>query len=362
MHKIDELEGLRGIMAWWVVVGHLLQTLNLDLPLLSRNTLAVDVFIIISGFVISYLMAARREAYGPYILRRGFRLFPLYLVILAVSTATLPLAGYAIAGLPFGGSHNVGRLELVQAALQHPISHIAAHLVLAQGIVPEWILPHAPYTLVGQAWSISLEWQFYLVAPLIALLCSHAAGRVAFVAIAVATAVMPQWIGDAFLLDRLGYFAVGIGSFWLFRAVSHDRRLAPVPLIVAVAALLTTLATRSVAMVPLLLWSVTLACAESFDLRGRLGLLRRFLVHPAVLSEGRRSYSLYMVHMLMLWAAAGLLTPWIGDRTGLALAIAGITVLASMMMSRWTYRWIELPGIALGSRIVRGQAARVPAP
>lgn len=43
--KIGALEGLRGVMAWWVVLGHVSLTLGWKLPLIDRNTLAVDVFI-----------------------------------------------------------------------------------------------------------------------------------------------------------------------------------------------------------------------------------------------------------------------------------------------------------------------------
>lgn len=43
--RIAPLEGIRGIMAWWVVVGHVAHTVGLEIPLISNNALAVDVFI-----------------------------------------------------------------------------------------------------------------------------------------------------------------------------------------------------------------------------------------------------------------------------------------------------------------------------
>ena len=48
--KIKALEGLRGVMAWWVVIGHVSLTAGWQLPLIDRNTLPVDVFILLSGF------------------------------------------------------------------------------------------------------------------------------------------------------------------------------------------------------------------------------------------------------------------------------------------------------------------------
>ena len=44
--KIQSLEGLRALMAWWVVLGHVSLTFDYDLPIVDRNTLAVDVFVL----------------------------------------------------------------------------------------------------------------------------------------------------------------------------------------------------------------------------------------------------------------------------------------------------------------------------
>jgi peptidoglycan/LPS O-acetylase OafA/YrhL len=87
--KIGALEGLRGLMAWWVVLGHLSVSFDWSLPLVDNNTLAVDVFIVLSGFVIARLIDRKAEGYAPFITRRAFRLFPLYLVVLAVSVSLL---------------------------------------------------------------------------------------------------------------------------------------------------------------------------------------------------------------------------------------------------------------------------------
>lgn len=54
---------------------------------------AVFVFIILSGFVITHLLFTKRERYLSYLVRRAFRLFPAYLVCLAISLALAPLIG-----------------------------------------------------------------------------------------------------------------------------------------------------------------------------------------------------------------------------------------------------------------------------
>lgn len=89
MRYIKELEGLRGLMALWVVFGHSLAALpliNQHVPPTALNSYAVDVFIILSGFVIFFMIDNKRQPYFQYITQRFFRIFPLYLLVLVAST------------------------------------------------------------------------------------------------------------------------------------------------------------------------------------------------------------------------------------------------------------------------------------
>ncbi len=76
-------------MAWWVVLGHalILSGLSAFIPqrigrIVMAGDIAVDVFIIVSGFVITNLMLAKKETYLPYIVRRAFRIYPIYVLCL----------------------------------------------------------------------------------------------------------------------------------------------------------------------------------------------------------------------------------------------------------------------------------------
>ena len=141
-------------MAAWVVVGHLSLALDWRLPLIDSPGLAVDVFIILSGFVIALLLERKAEPYPAYLLRRAFRLFPLYLPVLAVSALLLPVQLEAWeAATP--SPANLLRVERAQSALAEPWAHLLVHIPLVQGLVPRFASPDMAYTIVGQAWSIS---------------------------------------------------------------------------------------------------------------------------------------------------------------------------------------------------------------
>ncbi len=96
---------------------------------------AVDGFIILSGFVIAKLISEKPEPYLGYISRRFFRLYPVYLICLAL--AVLLLSPRLDPGL------------------------LVSHLALAQGL----LTGSGSTAILVPSWSISLEWQYYLIAP-----------------------------------------------------------------------------------------------------------------------------------------------------------------------------------------------------
>jgi peptidoglycan/LPS O-acetylase OafA/YrhL len=152
---LDALTGLRGIAAWMVVLYHIRASLTLILPgraidVLAKGYLAVDLFFILSGFVLWYNYAPRirdrgfREA-GTFLWRRVARIWPLHAVILGVFIA------FALLLLATG-----------RDASDYPFAELPLHVLLMQnwGLTPELTWNHP-------AWSISTEIAAYLAFPLI---------------------------------------------------------------------------------------------------------------------------------------------------------------------------------------------------
>ena len=152
----DALTGLRGIAALWVLVFHLWQrtgapalTLGpIDLtPLAAHGYLGVDLFFVLSGYLIGGPWVAMRQggakvAFGTFWKRRFLRVFPAYWAQWGVLAL---LATFGPGGFPMGAKEAVLSATLTSNLIDNATSLNAV-----------W-------------WSLPVEWDFYLVAPLVAL-------------------------------------------------------------------------------------------------------------------------------------------------------------------------------------------------
>jgi peptidoglycan/LPS O-acetylase OafA/YrhL len=352
--KITSLEGLRGLMSMWVLLGHLSLAFGWNLALLDRNTLAVDVFIMLSGFVIARLLQRRQEPYVPYIVRRGFRLFPLYLVCLAIAVLALPIQAEAWRAVLSLSPHNEARLVLASEGIAHLPAHLLAHLALAHGAIPDALLHEAPFTLLGQAWSISLEWQFYLVAPVL-LASLTRPGKAWIGALLVLALVLPSsQMTNAWLGNRIELFLAGMASALAFEQRHHARRW----LAVAAACAVIAVARQGLGqLVPVTLWFGVIATVALPHMPG-LRLADRILSAPACAHLGEISYSIYLIHTLPLFFGI-----WASHRLGFG-PVAGqafvsvLTVVGTLLLAEASWRWLEKPAMSFGSRIAN---RRVPA-
>lgn len=98
--RVAELDGLRGLLAAWVALSHIFcwsgfATVSLPWPwgkfwpAFVFAEPAVEVFIILSGFAISFLLHTRQHSYAEFMRGRFFRIYPTYLVCLGAGIATL---------------------------------------------------------------------------------------------------------------------------------------------------------------------------------------------------------------------------------------------------------------------------------
>lgn len=152
---IPELDGVRGLAILMVLMYHFRHgfppiLLSFDRSVLRLGWSGVDLFFVLSGFLISGILLDTME-YRKYYLsfygRRILRIFPLYLIaVFAYFRLVVPLAAHYGHPIPSGGAREIW-------------FWLHASNFPASQAYQEKYLPHF--------WSLSVEEQFYLVWPLI---------------------------------------------------------------------------------------------------------------------------------------------------------------------------------------------------
>jgi peptidoglycan/LPS O-acetylase OafA/YrhL len=359
--NLFELDVLRGFLSWWVVVCHAMwlagctiDTLGPLGKLAMDGFAAVDVFIILSGFVITKLSAEKREPYGVFISRRILRLFPMFLVALAASIYVRPLIASVLANAKPVPIYYDGIWQDEQA---HFWMQLFAHLTMLHGIVPNIILPHAAIALLVPAWSISLEFQYYLVAPLFGFIAQRLGPASWFLLTAgsiLANRVYNATIGAQYdhasvLFAKLPLFFVGMTSYLIYCELYKKYERLPSALLLAGAPLLGYL-THSL---PLAIWLAAFALIIASDANCHVARLKRLLAWPPLSFLGKVSYSTYLVHFPLQWVAKWGITRFAPgmSRTGQIICILVISAPLILAASALLYRFVEKPGIEFGRRL-----------
>ncbi|HBS6040819.1 TPA: acyltransferase [Klebsiella aerogenes] len=354
MRYIKELEGLRGLMALWVVFGHSLAALpiiNKHLPPTALNSYAVDVFIMLSGFVIFFMIDNKRQPYLQYIVQRFFRIFPLYILVLVISIILIIFARDVF--LLFPEAHaTTRRIILVDEYLKHPTAHLLAHLTLLQGVIPDFLLKDSSYTIVGQAWSISVEWQFYLLAPLLFFLASNLRLKRMILFVFFITMFMfllSLYFGGGFLGNNLSPFLIGFLSFFFYKN-SEKITFSMLQYVIVVAILSFAIFLRKDS-IPYIIWCVVLGFIMIYHKTNESNFVVRFLDNKSVLFLGKISYSIYLVHMIVLVFV--LYLSYLFNMNGIVIYFFVIpaTVLSTISLSTVTYYFVEQPFIKMGKKL-----------
>lgn len=376
VNRIALLEGARGFLAAWVMVGHFIYfvaardhatnpLVKILIAIFTSGNVAVALFMVLSGFVISHLILTRREPYYPYLARRFLRLFPAYFCCLLLGLITTFLASPVLSALPW--SSNEWVMHQAQLAITHreyAIGHFITHLSMLHGLVPSFVLPDSTGALLGVGWSISTEWQFYIVAPLaIALTRTIVGWRVlattvvicllAFTKIGIAQPLRNEMA--AMLGFHTQYFFIGGVSYWVWMRIGswldglrRDDTCGFVS-VAGVAAAILMFLDRGLA-----LWCLLFACMA--QLRAAPDSFEAKVVSAVGLSRfsfylGKISYSLYLVHWPIGILTLRLLFPFLSLPYAI---IAGLYIISasalSIVAAHLLYRFVEAPAIRWGKK------------
>lgn len=362
-HRLTALEGLRGLLALWVAVSHAVCFAGLSVSFqegpfkIPWNVFvfaqsAVGVFIILSGYAIWRLLEREQGRWLPFMRGRIYRIYPVYLFALLLGGISALLHPSIRAALPWGGEFYFGMLAVhSNAEAAQPAAHVAAHLLLLHGTLPGTLLPAAAATLLAPAWSLSLEWQFYLVAPLLWQWRKSALTWAALAAVAYLGHRYFHYFNNpmnAFLPAHLPLFAIGIGSAVLEdqwrTGNTRTRRL-----LSAAVALAGGIAWWiHLDLWALLLWIPTfLAATRCLDTLPLAGSLRRILESRPLQWLGHISYPLYLLHWPLLIFSLGAflaITPrW--SKPAMLTALLLVVLPLILAASHLVHRLIEKPAM-----------------
>jgi peptidoglycan/LPS O-acetylase OafA/YrhL len=199
-----ELESVRGLAAMLVVLFHMpIWYTPYYVGVIKNGYLMVELFFVLSGFVIAGAYADRIHTFKDFIrfqFLRWARLYPVHFLFLMV------YLGFEFMKLYAQQRHGMA-MPNYQPFLQNSWEAFFHHLLLIQGIGPTGFLA----TFNGPAWSISVEFYTYMVFGLLvmfggrhktllfALLCM----------VSLAALASPEWILYAPVLRCLAGFFLG---------------------------------------------------------------------------------------------------------------------------------------------------------
>jgi len=345
-NHIGFLDALRGFLAFWVYYGHLKMASIGREVFWGSPALAVDGFMILSGFLMAYHWARREKKFSTFwaqtkdfYLRRFFRIAPLYYLLVSIEflwqeelfsikSAVNKIISPAWAGIVLNFDNPVARdIDFV---------NIFSHYSFVFGLIPKY----ANSNLIPD-WSISLEMQFYLIFPFIVLLITRMGSfSVTFLSLLAAITtnkffglyldkgILWNFPQPSFLLFKINFFLAGMALAYAYLSKDAKRRIA---------------------------WLVLVAISL-YDASTRVQIIAAALTFM-LMFFGDTSYSLYLLHLLIMYPILNILfqQDWYFELSTYVRFFVSLVIISPIVycLSYLLYRVIEMPGILLGKKVAQ---------
>jgi peptidoglycan/LPS O-acetylase OafA/YrhL len=353
------LDGIRAIAILLVVGFH-------SQALFVGGWIGVDLFFALSGFLIGQIIFTQQRHRGldfrAFYIRRIFRIFPAYYVVLTFSVLRSIVNARQTAGGPTWDT------VVVQS--------VPSYLYVSNFIYgSRWTIENP----MAWAWSLCIEAHFYLIAPIILSVLFGGARRSkpAGVAVLIALVLVPlvlrlaAYVDDPRIIvwDRLypesqthcdGLWCGVLVAYayvchhdLIKRWMARGRRVVWLVGVTCLAAVGMRWGLWETGFVPVVLQFHVLAVGTSLIILNGLfvdNLLSRFLSHPGWYPLARLSYGIFLVHpFLVYWLvgpAKGLVPPgafWLG--CGVLLVAGAVATIL--------FEVVERPMLDYGRRVSR---------
>ncbi|MET3459186.1 acyltransferase family protein [Pseudomonas kilonensis] len=370
--RFHSLDSFRGLMAISVMLYHLRVSGSFTEWLLFRHAeIFVSFFFVLSGFVLMHAYGSSAQfVFRKFFITRTFRLLPLHLFMLAIFIL-LECGRYMAAqkGMDFNNEPFSGKFAP---------SEILPNALLLQS----WTHLTNPLSFNYPSWSISIEYYTYMI---FALILGIAFGiRTWAWATMVLVALALMYAGNTFFtiesLRGLAYFFTGCLAYTVYVKLPRPNQtqtwlLTTLEVLALAAALVFVV--NDFAAKQLLASPVFGVIVVIFAFDG--GSVSRLLARRGFGFLGKLSYSIYLTHAAVLFCVVSAfmvarkifgvdIAPMIDGTRYLdlgnvplnnliALLVVGLVVLVSM----FTYRYVEMTGQSLGRALANNTAHSSPA-
>lgn len=345
------LDGIRALAVVLVLLSHG------KMPGFAGGFIGVDIFFVISGFLITRLLCAELSRSGTidyvgFISRRIKRLQPAFFVV-AIAT----VVGGAVFLLPFGEQQGVAK-EIISASL------FVSNFYFAQGA--DYFADTSAYRPFLHTWSLAVEEQFYFIWPWCLLffyrLFKSAPGFAAMGTVAVflfvfGMAMAKLFPTSAYYMLTTRAWELMLGA-WLVPLLTTPRRFGGAVGVFGVVLVGLALAlTDGTTPYPGLLTLVPTvgAMAMIYGVESSRGAFSGILAWRPIQLIGLASYAIYLWH----WPILAIARSAYPNQSNLPTDM--VLLLLSIILGLLTFAWFERPlrekQIARGTLFVYGAAS-----
>lgn len=342
--KIVSLQYCRGLASLLVVVAHNAYLLPLNAGLYISGALGVDIFFIISGFIMTYITHGVRERPYSFLIKRFFRIWPVFFIVWL--------------GVFFISDES--RRDTISCAL---------YFCLQDYSRPG---PTFGYSALGPPWTLTYEILFYLIFTFSMFVCYRYRSLLCSLMFVFSAVIFQLLYNGHFEFSSQASPSVAVSAWWQawIKLISNTimfefiTGMLVAELFIRGWLTLSSPGNRRAAQIVLtgLVAAAFAVGPQVFGLSGGYWLAAAIftLAVAAVPVEGHSSqrillflgdisYSLYLIH----YPLKSLLTPLLAEESTAPgkIAVFMLSVSGSIVLAYILYTCIERPAIAMGKKV-----------
>lgn len=362
-HDIAFLDFLRGWSALLVFCHHA-SILGGGPSLLAGNIghEAVNAFMMASGFLI-YFQCSISKIYNGlqnstgisnFYIRRFFRIAPVYYFCLIIALLLSEYLGHtreAIAIIIPESMTDMNRYYITE-----PIKSFLIHTSFIFGLLPSY-----SFSTPLPDWSLGLEMQFYLIFPILFLL--YKKSFVIFFPISILSMFFVWWTSTklglhfpmpSYLPLKFHNFAAGMALAYLL--LNKENKSKSYYFIIFISILSLAIGNGSLYILLLFIFSWWWICTDYSS--QNFNFIKNIFAHRSSKYLAEISYSVYIFHLIIMppFFAFMLKNGKLSVMTWIV--CSAVLLLLTMAVSNVIYKYIEIPGINAGKKVIEKKAER----